>query len=129
MGETTATRCASAAGAAAAGAAAGAGAVVDRVAGADRYATATALADFERTSLGWTPSHAILARGDAFADALAGAPLAGVRRAPILLTAPLSLSPVTSTWLDTNGPLSVTALGLDGAISPIVRLAAAQAAT
>jgi putative cell wall-binding protein len=115
--------------AAAAGAAAGAGAVVDRVAGADRYATATALADFERTSLGWMPSDAILARGDAFADALAGAPLAGVRRAPILLTAPLSLSPVTSTWLDTNGPLSVTALGLDGAISPIVRLAAAQAAT
>jgi putative cell wall-binding protein len=115
--------------AAAAGAAAGMGAVVDRVAGADRYATATALADFERTSLGWTPSDAILARGDAFADALAGAPLAAVRRAPILLTPPLSLAPVTASWLGAHGPLSVTSLGLDGAISPLVRLAAAQAAT
>jgi putative cell wall-binding protein len=115
--------------ASAAGAAAGAGVVVDRVAGADRYATATALADFERASLGWTSSDVVLARGDAFSDALAGAPLAGVRRAPILLTPPRSLAPVTATWLGAHGPLTVTSLGLDGAISPLVRLAAVSAAT
>lgn len=123
------TSAVSAAVASAAGAAARAGAVVQRVAGPDRYATATALADFERTELGWAPSDVVLASGDGFADALAGAPLAGVRHAPILLTPALTLGSATSTWLAAHGPLSVTSLGLDGAISPAVRRAAAAAAT
>ncbi|MBO1913294.1 cell wall-binding repeat-containing protein, partial [Microvirga sp. 3-52] len=53
-----------------------------RISGKDRYLTA-----IEISQQGWTKSDkVVLARGDGFADALAGVPLAHELNAPILLT-------------------------------------------
>ena len=55
---------------------------VERISGDDRYLTAV-----EISQKGWTQSDTVvLARGDNFADALAGAPYAHQQDAPILLT-------------------------------------------
>jgi len=117
----------------------GLGVAIDRLAGANRYGTATAVADFERApalptvtksgGLGFTGDIAYLATGWNFADALAGAPLAGGKGSSILLTDPTTLSPETQTWLVTNAaPLDqVVAFGLAGAVSNST-LAAANAA-
>lgn len=60
--------------------------VVERVAGANRYETAALI------SKNWPQADVvILARGDKFADALAGVPLAHHYQAPILLTTPEKL--------------------------------------
>lgn len=69
-----------------------------RLAGADRYTTAVAA-----SAAAW-PHHSnigaarvvVLARGDAFPDALAGTPLAAAKKGPLLLTPPTSLSPVAA---------------------------------
>jgi putative cell wall-binding protein len=55
---------------------------VRRLAGADRYATAAAVA----SDGGNQPSEVLVATGLTFADALAAAPLAAQREAPIILT-------------------------------------------
>lgn len=62
------------------------GVEVRRVAGNDRTLTATAIADVAVDELGYSVTHANLARGDDFADALAGSANAGQEIAPILLT-------------------------------------------
>lgn len=67
-------------------------ATVDRTAGADRYATATAVA---KRFFPAGQASFVLARGDAFPDAVSGAALAGRRGEPLLLTAPNAL-PSTS---------------------------------
>lgn len=54
---------------------------VRRLAGPDRYGTAAAVAEDVGTS-----SEVIVATGESFPDALAAATLAGVRRAPVVLT-------------------------------------------
>lgn len=59
---------------------------VTRVAGVNRSATSARLADLARTSFGFDPERAVLARGDNVVDALAGAVHAGRTRAPLLLT-------------------------------------------
>ena len=69
------------------------GFALERLAGADRYATAAAIAD-EAFPNGATT--AIIARGDVFADALAANYLAGVVDAPILLTDTNRLPEATS---------------------------------
>ena len=114
-------------------------AAIDRIAGANRYGTATALADFETApvvptattsgGLGFNGVLAYLSTGWNFADALAGAPLAGGGNSPILLTDPVTLSPETQTWLVTNASSyqQVVAFGLAGAVSNQA-LAAANAA-
>lgn len=85
-----------------------------RVAGADRYETASnaALEAFA----GGTDA-AVLARGDAFPDALAGSYLAGVVGAPIVLTTPNELPETTAGTLDTLGVSTVYILGGPAAIS------------
>jgi hypothetical protein len=115
------------------------GVAIDRLAGADRYGTGTAIADFERApavptatqsgGLGFDGPTAFLATGLNFADAMAGAPLAGGAGDPILLTDPATLSPVTQAWLTTNAGSfhQVVAFGLAAAVSNSV-LAAANAA-
>ena len=111
-----------------------------RISGADRYATATAWADFMAKDgptasvagafdggLGWgTPSGVLLASGTNFADALSGGPLSWSWNYPIILTDPAVLSANTQTWLvahKTN--LSyVTVLGLGSAVVTSVMNAA-----
>jgi putative cell wall-binding protein len=117
----------------------GMGVAVDRLAGADRYATATAVADFETApvvptptvsgGLGFTGQTAFLATGLNFADALAGAPLAGGSESPILLTNPTTLSSATQAWLLAHAAdyQQVVAFGLAEAVSNSA-LAAANAA-
>jgi putative cell wall-binding protein len=62
-----------------------------RVAGTDRIDTAIQASFF----LDRTASAVVLARDDAFPDALGGAPLAAAKNAPLLLTDPASLDPRT----------------------------------
>jgi putative cell wall-binding protein len=116
-------------GVASAAAAAAGGATLQRVAGSDRYATATRVADLAVDGYGWPASEALLARGDVFADALVGAALGGVRHAPIVLTpGALTLGDAATAWLVARRPSTVTALGGDGAVSAAVRASAAAIA-
>jgi subtilisin family serine protease len=86
---------------------------VTRLAGADRYATAAAVA--ARFTAGG--EHAYVASGLGFPDALAGAALAGTQGAPVLLTAPTSVPPSIRTALGRLHPQSVTVLGGTSVIS------------
>jgi putative cell wall-binding protein len=72
---------------------------VERLAGRDRYETATKVADrfIAINGIG----QPILASGIGFADSLTAAPLAGSNR-PLLLTAPNQLSAPTAAWLEAN---------------------------
>ena len=84
-----------------------------RVAGVDRYATAAAVAlDAFATS-----ESVVVARGDAFPDALAGAYLTGVVDAPLLLTRSDALPTVTSDAIAALGATKVYLLGGTSAIS------------
>lgn len=109
-------------------------ATVERVSGTDRTATATALADWAITKAGFEIDHVNLARGDEFADALAGGPHGGREKAPTLLAAsPTALDTpanANSTWLDTNKATLETGhiFGGTGAVSQAVADAAAAAA-
>ncbi|WP_162867409.1 choice-of-anchor P family protein [Euzebya tangerina] len=71
-----------------------------RLAGASRFHTAVLIAE-EVVELGGPVDHAIVARADAFADALGSANLATAVRAPILMTATDELTGVTRDALDT----------------------------
>jgi putative cell wall-binding protein len=65
-----------------------------RLQGPDRYSTAAAVS---RDTWGSQEAQAVvLARGDVFADALAGTPLAAAKNGPLLLTTPSSLGPSAS---------------------------------
>jgi putative cell wall-binding protein len=115
----------------------------ERISGANRYATATAFADFLAKGpavaavagafdggFDWGPAtHVMLASGTNFADALSGGPLAWDWAAPIILTQPTVLSADSQAWLvahkvDLTG---VTALGLGSAVSTSVLNAASAA--
>lgn len=86
---------------------AGAGLAVRRLAGADRFATAAAIAP----EVNPAPSEAFLVSGVSFPDAvLAGAP-AGHRRSPILLVAPGSVPPATEAYLKAHTNLPRVVVG------------------
>lgn len=70
---------------------------VARLAGADRVGTAVAISKAAFAD-GSAPA-AVLARSDAYADALAGAPLAAVRKGPLLLTGSAALAPADAVEL------------------------------
>jgi cell wall-associated protease len=95
----------------------GAGFTVKRIAGADRYETSAAIAweiaDLTGARFG---DHAFVARGDAFPDALAVAPLAASRAEPILLTRTGELPTVIA---DTIGELGLTSLAIAGGTSAV----------
>ena len=75
-----------------------------RFAGTSRTETAALVADYAYDALAFEASHVDLARGDRFPDALAGGPHAGVKRAPIVLTAsPNSLGAATEDLLRRRG--------------------------
>jgi ell wall binding domain 2 (CWB2) len=67
-----------------------------RFGGADRISTAVAVSQSAFPETG-SASAVVLSRWDAFADALAGGPLAAAKMGPLLLTPPTSLDPQTAT--------------------------------
>lgn len=100
-----------------------------RVAGNDRYATATAIAALEFGTFGFSKTAVYLANGENFADALAGGALGGKNKTAILLTPTASLAGPTQTFLSSNKDTiaAITALGGTAAVSDST-LAAAKAA-
>jgi putative cell wall-binding protein len=87
--------------------------VVRRHGGANRIETAAAIsrASFRQADT------VILARSDVYADALAGAPLAAARRAPLLLTESTRLSPEAAQEIDRLGAEQAVLLGGESALS------------
>lgn len=96
----------------------GAGLNVERIAGADRYDTAAAVARRIREMQGprWS-GLGFLARGDSFPDALALAPLATFSGEPVLLTRPTSLPATVAGTISDLGFSRMAAAGGTAAIS------------
>lgn len=88
----------------------------DRIAGGDRAGTAAAIAEAAFSRAGTV----VLTRGDTYADALSGAPLAAVLDAPILLTEQSGLSPAAEAELVRLDPETVVVLGGEQAVGPAV---------
>lgn len=109
------------------------GITVIRLFGDNRQETAAQVADFAVTTLGWSAAHVNLARGDDFADALAGGPHEGVEKAPVLLTlSPTQLGATASQWLRAHQDTvaSIDVFGGRQAISdPVVEEARVAATT
>ena len=93
--------------------AAGAPGSVDRLAGADRYATA---ADVAQTYASGVPV-VFIATGLNFPDALAGAAAAGPAGGPVLLVKPDSIPASTATELARLQPARIVILGGAGVVS------------
>ena len=90
---------------------------INRVFGANRYATALAVA----TANGAPNYNAILATGKSAADALSAGPLAIAAGDPIILNDGDSLRADVRTWLVTNGITSVTIVGGTSAVPQSVQ--------
>lgn len=93
------------------------GLTVTRVSGADRYATAAAIAD-----AGWpgtlpSGSTVLLATGQNYPDAVAGAAAAGHLGVPLLLSTSASLSASAAQEIRRLGPTRVVLLGGTSALS------------
>lgn len=91
-----------------------------RLAGDSRYETSRLVADFAYDRLGANTQRVVLARGDSFADALAGGPHGGRVGGPLLLVQPTSL-PAPATLLLQQRCFDLLAgdvLGGIGAVSP-----------
>ncbi len=93
---------------------------VTRLGGADRYATAAAV-----SAATYSPGVSVvyLASGTGFADALAGAPAAGMQAGPVLLVTPTSIPAVVATELTRLHPARIVILGGTGAVSAAVQTA------
>jgi subtilisin family serine protease/putative cell wall-binding protein len=91
---------------------------VDRLSGADRYATAARIsADaFPTPGVGV----AYVALGTNFPDALAGGAAAAAQHGPVLLTKDRALPAVTAAELDRLNPSWIVVLGSSGAVSDAV---------
>ncbi|WP_262371875.1 cell wall-binding repeat-containing protein [Rossellomorea aquimaris] len=90
---------------------------VERISGDDRYHTA-----IEISKKGWESADTVvIARGDQFPDALAGAPLAYKHDAPILLTQQGSLNAEVQDEIKRLGAKKAIILGGEGAVSKYVQ--------
>lgn len=89
---------------------------VERIAGADRYATSKACADRVLAVKGSVPG-AFVVRGDAFADALAVSPAAYTQGMPVLLTTPTRLAAPAAAFLESNDVTQVVVAGGTSAVS------------
>jgi putative cell wall-binding protein len=98
---------------------------VTRLAGADRYATAVAVADIVVATAG--SSSAILASGESWPDAASASALAYARKIPILLTPADELHDLTRTYLAARRPTTVLAVGGTSVLSPSTFSSAANA--
>ena len=85
---------------------------VKRLAGPDRFATAVAIA--KSAWAGGQAQSVILARSDAFPDALAGTPLAVAKNGPLLLTPPAALNSSTANEIKRVLPAGRTVYLLGG---------------
>lgn len=94
---------------------------VSRLAGSTRIGTAVAVSQ-ERFSRPLSAGAVVLARADAYPDALAGDPLAAAKNAPLLLSGSTSLAPKTLTEMQRVLPPGsvVYILGGKAALSPAV---------
>ena len=93
------------------------GATEARVAGTNRYTTATAIADLASTP----PTTIYVAVGGNFPDALAGSPAAAAEGAPIILIASSGIPDDVATWIDALPALTrIVILGGEGVVSPAV---------
>lgn len=104
---------------------------VQRLAGANRQETSAVMAEFGVQEFGLLASHANIARGDAFPDALAGGAHAGdLEMSPILLTAGDSLGAPAQAWLESHCSTLTTlhVFGGTEAVPPTVSAEALQAA-
>lgn len=92
--------------------------LVERIAGKDRYFTAIELSKkyFSKSDV------VILARGDIFPDALAGASLSGKYKAPLLLTHSQYLCAVTKSEISRLGAKKVYLLGTEDALSKQIEI-------
>lgn len=90
---------------------------VERIAGADRYATAAEVGDAtgEIESFGTT---AFVVNGTSWADALAVAPVAAYNGSVVLMTMQNDVPAVTMSWLDDNGITDVVVAGGSAAVGP-----------
>ena len=107
------------------------GLTTTRLSGSTRQLTAVAIADYEVANAGFSLAHANLARGDDFADALAGGPHAGKELASILLTdTPNALGAASTTYLTTHSDTLITGniFGGTSAVSDAVKAAGEAAA-
>ena len=93
---------------------------VTRLGGTDRYATAVAV-----SAATYRPGVSVvyLATGTGFADALAGAPAAGMQAGPVLLVTPTSIPAVVAAELTRLHPARIVILGGTGAVSAAVQTA------
>lgn len=88
-----------------------------RIAGADRYATAAAVA----TKDGKTNDNVVLVSGEGYADAVSGSVLAKTIDAPILLTQSNTLSADTTKALNTLKPKNIYVIGGTASVSQSIR--------
>ncbi|HSQ21472.1 MAG TPA: cell wall-binding repeat-containing protein, partial [Coriobacteriia bacterium] len=97
---------------------------VVRIAGADRYETAAAVAIEVKSALGQRfKGQCLVTRGDTFPDALAASPWAYAQGAPVLLTRPDSLPASTASAIEQCGTAGVFVIGGTAAVSPAVATA------
>lgn len=89
---------------------------VDRVSGADRYATAVALTQEYFPTPAAVP-YLIVATGDNYPDALAAGPLGATIGGPLLLTATNSLSSAVAAEVARLHPAKILVLGGTGVVS------------
>lgn len=87
---------------------------VERLSGADRYSTSAAVS---KTSFASGVPVAYIASGGGFADALSGAPVAGLRKGPVLLSSTTSIPEGIATELKRLKPKKIIVLGGTGVIS------------
>ncbi len=95
-------------------AAAAADPTVIRLAGVNRYSTAVEISEFHFPSGAAT---VFVATGTAFPDGLAGAAVAGLLDAPLLLTDPNNLPPETEAEIERLNPDNIVILGGASAVS------------
>jgi putative cell wall-binding protein len=95
---------------------------VERLAGANRYATAGAIAG----KLWSSSSTVYLASGAGFPDALSGGAAAADDNAPLLLTAPGSLSPETKAAIIKLNPSKIVIMGGTAAVTDAVKTTLAK---
>lgn len=107
------------------------GITVDRVAGADRFATSAQVADLAAQA-GMSPAQPWLATGLNWPDALSAGPAVAKTGGDLLLVngPDLAGSPASQAWIDDHGPsfTQVTLLGGPDVLAPSVAVAALVAA-
>ena len=106
----------------------GLGYVVTRISGADRYATAAAVAAKVKTSATIGSMNGIvtciLVSGQGYADGLAAGPLAAGNKMPVLLTEPGTLTAATSAAITASGCKQMLIVGGTASVSAAVATAA-----